>query len=98
MAAAPGWGADCGGVTPGPVFPATSSCGHGDSQNFVVTGRAGKVTGGRGLSQLCLEMRMLSKRPCTLQALPILSFLTLNSLGSVVTLISEQTLGAVINE
>lgn len=28
MAAAPGWGADCGGLTPSLVSPATSSCGH----------------------------------------------------------------------
>lgn len=98
MAAAPGGGSDCEGLAPGPVFPAASSCGHWDPQNFVVTGRAGKVTGERGLSQLCLAMRTLSECSCTLQALPILSFFTLNSLGSVATLISEQTLGAAINE
>lgn len=64
-----------------------------DSQNCVVTqlreqvgmGEQEKWLGREDLSQLCLEMRMLPKCSCALQALPILSFLTLNSLGSVVT-------------
>lgn len=97
MAVAPDWGADCGGLTPGPVFPATSSCVMrftelcGDwAQGADGNGRAGKLIRERGLSQLCLDMRMPSGFSCILQELPILSFFTLNRLGSVVTLISEQ--------
>lgn len=105
MTAAPGWGADCGGLTPGPVFPAITLWALGFTevpgdwgQGADGTGRAEKVMGERGLSQLCLGTGMLSKCSCTLQALPVLSFSTLNGLGSMVTLISEQTLGVIINE
>lgn len=43
MAAAPGWGADCGGLTPSLVFPATSFCGHEipRTMRWLGSGRAG---------------------------------------------------------
>lgn len=53
MTAAPGWGADCGGLTPGPVFPAIILWALGFTEvpgdwgrGADGTGRAEKVTGG----------------------------------------------------
>lgn len=114
---AAGWGADFGDLTPGPVFPDTSSCGDWDSlcggwdslcgDWDSLCGHWDPLCGdwesrergwGEKIVPLCPEMRMLSECSCALQALPKPSFLSLNSLGSVVTLISEQTLGAIIND